>query len=280
MEKIIVRLKELFSIERITDYFAGKLVPDLLVAFITFTAFYLLWKAVAKGTGVILKRVALDQTAQRFIQTIIKYIFLTIGVVTALSQLGVNTTSILTSLGVVGLTIGFAAKDALSNIISGLFIFWDRPFVIGDLVEISGQYGRVEEITMRSTRVVTIDGKMLAIPNSQVVNSVVASYTNFPHLRLDMSVTVGTGEDLGKVRKILLGLVENDERFRNEQPPEVVVTALNDYNVKLELRAWIEDERQHIPIRLELRENMFNALRDAGVEMPLETFEIRQGENA
>ena len=84
--------------------------------------------------------------------------------------------------------------------ISGLFIFWDRPFVIGDFVEVGGQYGRVESITMRSTRVVTSDGRMLAVPNSLVVNTTLASYTNFPHLRLDVSFTVGVTENLQRVR--------------------------------------------------------------------------------
>ncbi len=121
----------------------------------------------------------------------LKYVILSIALVSALNQVGVHTGSLLASLGVLGLTIGFAARDALSNVISGIFIFWDRPFVIGDLVEIEDKYGRVQAITMRSTRVVTPDGKMLAIPNNTIVNSTVASYTNFPHLRLDIAFGVG-----------------------------------------------------------------------------------------
>ena len=68
--------------------------------------------------------------------------------------------------GIAGLTIGFAARDALSNIISGILIFWDRPFVIGDLVEVGGQYGRVERITLRSTRIVTPD-RSISRPSAQ-----------------------------------------------------------------------------------------------------------------
>ena len=98
--------------------------------------------------------------------TAVKYTVLTVGVVSALGQVGINTGSLLASLGIAGLTIGFAARDALSNIISGIFIFWDRPFVIGDLIEVNSQYGRVDRITLRSTRVVTVDGRMLAIPNA------------------------------------------------------------------------------------------------------------------
>lgn len=274
MDKIIERLSALFDPDHMSEYFVGKLLPDLVVAIITFVAFWVLWKVISRTMGLVLARSRFDTTAQRFVQAVTRYVIMTIGTVTALSQLGINTGSILASLGVVGLTIGFAAKDALSNIISGLFIFWDRPFVIDDLVEIGGQYGRVQEITMRSTRVVTVDGKMLAIPNSTVLNSTVASYTNFPNLRIDVDVTVGTGEDLGRVRRALLALVAADDRYLAEPAPVVVVTALNDYNVAVQVRAWLKDERTHMASRFDLRERSFEALRAAGVDMPLETLQI------
>ena len=178
------------------------------------------------------------------------------------------------SLGVVSLTIGFAARETLSNIISGILIFLDRPFTIDDLVEIDGKYGRVDRITLRSTRIVTNDGKMLAVPNTEVMNKTVISYTNFPHLRLDIAVTVAVTEDLDRARMILVSLVQNDLDYMAEPLPSVVVTQLNDYNVTLELRAWLKDERQHVQKRFELREKVFNTLSAAGVEMPFETVQL------
>ncbi len=250
------------------------LLPKLLSALVILALFYVTWRAARRGAEAIVHRVELDPTAASFIQTVLKYVLMTIGVVTALGKVGINTASILTSLGVAGLTIGFAAKDALSNMISGLFIFWDRPFVIGDLVEIGGEYGRVENITMRSTRVVTPDGRMLAVPNSTVVNTTVASYTNFPHLRLDISFTVGVAENLPKIRDIALTLCRNNEQLMSEPPPEVVVTALNDYNTAMQLRVWLRDEKKHVAARHALREELFEALRSAGIDMPFETFSV------
>lgn len=101
--------------------------------------------------------------------------------IVALSSAGIKTTALLGSLGVAGLTIGCALRDTLSNIISGILAFLDRPFTIDDLVEIDGNYGRVERITLRTTRIVTNDGKMLAVPNAEIMNKTVTSYTNFPH---------------------------------------------------------------------------------------------------
>lgn len=104
--------------------------------------------------------------------------------------------------------------------------------------------------------------------------STVASYTNFPHLRLDIPVTVAVTEDLDRARETLLGLVTDAPDFLLDPPPQVVVTALNDYNVTLQLRVWIDDEQQHIAKTLDLRESMFKALTAAGIEMPFETLQL------
>ncbi|PIE05714.1 MAG: mechanosensitive ion channel protein MscS, partial [Sorangium cellulosum] len=217
--------------------------PNLLSAIIVMALFWGIWRVLRRGANVVIKRAKLDPTAADFIQTVLKYALLTFGAISALGKVGINTASILTSLGVAGLTLGFAAKDALSNMISGIFIFWDRPFVIGDLVEVGGEYGRVESITMRSTRVVTPDGRMLAVPNSTVVNTTVASYTNFPHQRLDVDFTVAVTENLGRIREIALGVCHGNDQLMTNPPPTVVVTALNDYNVGMELCVWLSDEK-------------------------------------
>jgi small conductance mechanosensitive channel len=92
----------------------------------------------------------LDRTRTALVETLVKFSILSIGVLAALSATGVKATAVLASMGVVGLTIGFAARDTLSNIISGILIFLDRPFTIDDLVEVDGNYGRVDRITLRS----------------------------------------------------------------------------------------------------------------------------------
>lgn len=256
-------------LDRLLDF-----IPNLLSGIVIMLAFWGLWRGARRAAEVGARRANLDPTAADFIQTMLKYVLLTIGGVTALGRVGVNTTSILASLGVAGLTIGFAAKDVLTNMISGLFIFWDRPFVLGDLVEVGGHYGRVESITMRSTRVVTPDGRMLAVPNSTVINTTVASYTNFSHLRLDIPFTVGVSENLARARDVALTACRDNPALLPDPPPAVVVAALNDYNVAMELQVWLDDEKDHVAARYALRERLFEALRSAGVEMPFETFAL------
>jgi small conductance mechanosensitive channel len=267
---ILSRLNEDFNPETLGGTFAA-LLSNLIVGVLTFLAFYLLWVVLNKVTSLILKRTSLDETAHAFAHTALKFIVLIIGAMQALAAVGVNTASLLTSLGIAGLTVGFAARDALSNLISGLLIFWDRPFVIGDLVEVGGEYGKVERITLRSTRVVTTTGKMLAVPNTSIVNTTVASYTNFPNLRLDIDVTIAVDENIERARKIMIDLVKDDPDYLEDPAPRVVVTSLNDYNVALQLQVWLDHERDHIVRRYELRERIFTSLTESGVNMPYET---------
>lgn len=253
---------------------AAEWLINIASGLIVFAFYVVLWFALRIVLKPILRRTPFDETSNVFIESIVKYGFLLAGLVSGLAAAGVNTSALLASLGIAGFTIGFAAKDAFSNLISGFLIYLDRPFVIGDLVEIDDNYGTVDRITLRSTRIITADGKMLAVPNADVINKIVASYTNFPHLRLDIEATVGVGEDLNRVRQILLQQIANDPSFLTDPVPRVVVTQLNDYNVAVELQAWLSNEREHVEQRSILRENVFDALRKANVEMPYETLQL------
>lgn len=273
VNKVVVKLSEVFDPESIGNLLASGIV-NLLVLIAVFASFYLLWRLLHWVLQPAFQRSSMDETTTVFVNSLLKYGILILGLVTALDSAGVQTSAVLASLGIVGLTIGFAARDSLSNLISGLIIFLDRPFVIGDLVEIDGRYGEVERITLRSTRIVTVDGKMLAVPNVDVVNKTVTSYTNYPHLRIDIPVTIGVSEDVDKCREILLGLVKNNPVYIDEPEPRVAVQELNDYNTLLELKVWIDNERNHIRERDKLREDIFNAFNSANIDMPYETIQL------
>jgi small conductance mechanosensitive channel len=272
-QQIATRIGDLFAPAALGTM-AGDMMANAVVGIITFSLYYLAWRVLERLMRLGAGRASVDQTTREFSLAVVRLVLLTGGVVHALASFGVNTASLIASLGVAGLTIGFAAKDALSNLIAGLLIYWDRPFVIGDLLEVGPHYGRVDRITLRSTRVITPDGRMLAVPNTEIINTTVASYTNFPHLRLDIPITIGVNEDVGRVRRLLLDLVRADSAFMADPEPAVVVVSLNDYNLQIELQAWAENERVHIRQRHALREAAYRTLHDAGVEMPFETLRI------
>ena len=267
LEALLQRLEAALSLSQLGDWL-GTAILNVSLAAGVFTLFYVAWRLINRLLASRL-RARIDRTTAALLETALKTAMLSIGALVALNTAGVQTAAVLTSLGVLSLTIGFALKDTLSNIISGFLVFVDRPFTIDD-----GQYGRVDKITLRTTRVITVDGRMLAVPNSIVMNKTVISYTNYPHLRIDIAVTVAVKENLDNVREILLGLVINNPSYLEEPMPRMVVVKLNDYNVAVELQAWIKDERNHIQERFDLRERVFKALTAAHVEMPLETIQL------
>jgi small conductance mechanosensitive channel len=273
LQNILSQLEKIFHPETLSAQFA-QLLSQLTVGAIVLFVFYVGWLLANQGLRLILKRSGTNEMTSTFLTTLAKYSLLIIGVVTALDSMGIKVSAVLASLGIAGLTIGFAARDSLSNVIAGVLIFLDRPFSIGDLVEIEGFYGKVDKITLRSTRIVTVDGKMLAVPNIEIINKTVASYTNFPNIRLDIPISIAVTEDLDKTRQILLNLVQGKPEFLSSPPPRVVVKELNDYNNTIELQVWLEDERLHVEKRFELREKAFKACLENGIEMPFETFSI------
>jgi len=273
IESIVSRLSEIFDPESLGTKI-GDIVAGLVVGLVVLAIFLVIERIVRRVSKRVIENSSLDETAQSFVFTIVRYSVMIIGILAVLSSVGFNIDSLLASIGIAGVTIGFAARDAFSNLISGLLIFLDRPFVIGDLVEVGENYGHVEAITLRSTRIITSDGKMLAVPNNEMINKTVASYTNFPNLRLDIAVTVGVGENLQHVRELLLELVKNDPEFMEMPKPRVVVNSLNDYNVAMELQVWLENERNHVEMRSTLREKVFNQLNEANVDMPFETLQV------
>jgi len=278
MNIILERLREIFSADRIGSSIAH-FAPRLVIALVIFAFFYLSYRLLRFVLARVTRRAKVEPTAATFLLMTLKYVVLIAGLVMALEELGLDVTTILEGLGIVGIALGFAAKDTLSNIIAGFFLFWDKPFVIGDLIEVSDEYGEVREITLRSTRILTVDGKLISMPNSVIVNSKVRSYTMSPHLRLDIDVTIGVNEKIAAAREAILAIVRGDEKFLTDPPPEVVVITLGDYYVKLELKVWLRDPRIHIPVREELREGIKNALDTAGIVMPYETIELVKHES-
>ena len=273
MEKIWEVIEKYFNYEIV----AAKIITitqNAVKAGIILLAFYILYRIFRSILTKVIDRFKLEKTVVNFLMLALRYTVLIFGAVTALDQIGVNIASLVAGLGIAGIAIGFAAKDTLSNVVAGIFIFWDRPFYIGDLVEIEGEYGEVQNITLRTTRIITPDGRMVSIPNQKIAENKTISYTMFPHLRLDIGVTIGVNEQIEPARQELLKIVKGDERFLKDKESVVLVKELGDYYTALELRAWLDDTKKHVSVRAELREKIKNSFDAAGIEMPFEKIEI------
>ena len=202
------------------------------------------------------------------VDTVLHYVIIILGLLMALSQLGVNVTAALAGVGVAGIAVGFAAQDSVANVISGILIFWDKPFEVGDWIESEGQYGKVQNITLRTTRIRTPQNTYIVVPNKRIIDEVLENFSKHGEVRIDVVVGIAYKEDISKAREALLKAVSGLEGVLDDPEPGVVVDELGGSSVNLKVRVWTTsaDDRRRVYFRV--TEAAKNALDEAGIEIP------------
>ncbi len=267
----ITEVRSLSDVWRLAEAFQSELVAfagKLLVAIVVVIVFMALYRVIRAAMKTVFQRSRIEEDAADLILTTAKFVILGFGTIVALDQIGFNVTGLLAGLGVAGLALGFAAKDTLANYIAGATILWDRPFRVGDRVEIDNEFGQVKRITLRSTRIHTNQNKVVIIPNQNVVNNKIVNHTMQASLRLDVEFGIAYKEDIEAARKVVLALTEGDERLRARPPAEMVVEELADSAVVCALRIWLKNPHTEVPLDFEYREKIKRALDEAGITIP------------
>lgn len=209
-----------------------------------------------------------DTGLQRLLMKTYRVAAMLLIAVLVLDRLQFNVTALFAGLGIAGIAIGFAARDSLENFISGVTILMDRPFRVGDNVEIEGQFGTVEDITLRSTRIRTLNNQVLVMPNVQMITQKLLNHTMRNTLRVEVAFGIAYKERPQEVREVLLALTEGDERLHPDYESTVVVTEMADSSVNMRLRLYIKNPKQEVPVRLDYTEKVREALREANIEIP------------
>ncbi len=165
-----------------------------------------------------------------------------LGILIALSQLGVSLGPLLAGLGVAGFIIGFALQDTLSNFASGMFILMYRPFDVGDFVEAGGVMGTVSHMSIVNTTFKTIDNQVLVVPNNMIWSSVITNVTAQRTRRIDLKFTVSYSDDLDKVEQVLGSIVAEHDAVLDEPAPVIKLHELGDSGVMFVVRPWVRTE--------------------------------------
>jgi len=206
----------------------------------------------------------IERRVTRQIQLFSKYIIGTLGILTALGILGIDLTLIATSLGIVGIAVGFAARDLLSNLLSGIFILFDRVYLVNDAVEIDGTYGIVRLITLRNTEIRTFDGNIVVIPNSKVASGKIVNMTGGSNYMLSViAVNLSYDEDYPNVKKIMREAAINIDGViaENEQDIRFRVNALEERLQGVEVEMYFTVESRQEPwIKANVYEAVIQAL--------------------
>ncbi|WP_345992987.1 mechanosensitive ion channel domain-containing protein [Sulfurimonas sp. HSL-1716] len=184
----------------------------------------------------------LDKTLVEFSESIVYFILLLAVIMAALNTLGVATTSIVAVFGAVGLAVGLALKDSLSNIGAAVLIMMFRPFKIGDVIDAGGAHGTVEDINLFSTTISPVDNRTIIVPNSRIIAANITNFSKKEQRRIDHIIGIGYDADLKLAKSVLLEILGNNERILKEPAPFVGVSELGESSVNFTVRAWVKTD--------------------------------------
>ncbi len=245
------------------------LAPKIVAAIVVFIIFYTAYRIIFNVLHRIIKR---SNAIQSGLQTLVMQSFRLLSffliAITIMQTLGINLAGLIAGIGVAGIAFGFAARDTVENILSGVSILTDKAFRIGDTLIVSGTYCVVENITLRTTRLRTPKNEVLVIPNQQMANERILNHTIGGDLRIEIPFSIAYKEHPQKAREVVLELTKDDPRLLTNPTPRVIVVALNDSSVDLSLWVYVADPKEERQIIYYYTEAIKDALDKAGIEIP------------
>ena len=202
-------------------------------------------------------------------------IIYTTAIIIALDMLGVNVMPFIAGAGVAGIAIGFAAKDTLSNLIAGILLIVDRPFEVGDRIEVwaapsgSSTWGDVIDIGLRATKIKTTDNIVIVIPNNEIMKRDIINYTIITSkIRVRINIGVAYDADIEKAKELIIKVANFAEWIAKDPAPKVVVRNFGESSVDLQLRVWINDARKRMDTISYITDNIKTMFDKEGIEIP------------
>ena len=227
------------------------------------------WFVRAFLDGEVFPRQQLDLGARDAIKKLIHYSLLFIGIMMAVSVIGLNLTSFAFLTGALGIGVGFGLQNIVNNFVSGLMLLFERPFKVGDMVVVDNETGTVRKIGLRSTIIETFDRSELIVPNSQFISGKVTNWTRTSHIaRIRIAVGVAYGSDVELVLRLLREAAATDPRILSNPLPNPLFLRFGDSALDFELHCWIADVKDLLSVRSHLCQEIARRFQEAAVEIP------------
>ncbi|OBQ78839.1 MULTISPECIES: mechanosensitive ion channel domain-containing protein [unclassified Mesorhizobium] len=214
-----------------------------------------------------------DETLRHFFSQVVRYGILILVVIMVLGQFGVQTASIIAAIGAAGLAIGLALQGTLQNIAAGIMLLALRPFRIGEYVEVGAIAGTIEEIGLFATKLRTVEGIYILAPNQTLWNQPVRNFTRNGVRRTDISLSIGSWNDIDRGQKTLLAIANAEKRIRREPAPIAFIAGLGESTVSLTLRYWTS-AADYFATQIDLTKRAKLAFDNEGISIPLPPPEI------
>ena len=186
-----------------------------------------------------MQRSHVDATLIGFSSNALFMLLMSVVIIAALANLGIDTTSFVAAFGAIGLALGLALKDTLSNVGAAVLIIFFRPFKVGDFIEVATVMGTVKQITLFSTTLLTGDNRSIIIPNSTLINGNIINYTDNDSRRIDMIFELSYGANIAQAKELMLSIIQEEERILKTPESLIAVGELTPGSVKLYVRPWV-----------------------------------------
>ena len=259
-----------------------QLFPKILLSIIVLAVSWLISLFIKNKLRHILTRKIDDPLLAKFIIRVVKTIVYIIAVLLILKIVGLGgaATAIWGTAGVGAFIIGFAFKDIFEHFLAGILLAFDRPFRIGDIVELDGNKGTVVALTIRSTHIKTFDGQDVYIPNGNIIKNALKNYTIDGFMRHEFIVGLDYGSNVPKAIDIIIGeLNEIPEILKEEKAPAVIISDLTPSTLNLLVLFWLDTFDKNInagAVKVEAVDKVLSALDKAGFYLPSDIIEIKR----
>ncbi len=245
MQQTKIKNMEITEFENYAKEYIDKIIdflPNLLAAIVILIIGWWLSKVIVKYVRKILSKKDYGIALEQFLTKIIEYTLKILVFITAINQIGIETTSIIAVIGAAGLAIGLALQGSLANFAGGVIIVILKPFRIGDWIEAQGVSGSVKEISLFYTKINTFGNQLVTVPNGPLANDNIINYTVEGKRKDAITIGISYDADIKQAKDILENLMLEQENIMRDPEPQVVVTELADNSVNLSLRFWALNE--------------------------------------
>ncbi|MCL9775014.1 mechanosensitive ion channel family protein, partial [Vibrio methylphosphonaticus] len=247
--------------------------PSLIVKVFVFLLILWLSRSLAKLVGKAVRKSVSHSTMkfsvlmQDFFVSMAQKGVTALGLLIALSQLGIELAPLLTGFGVAGVIIGFALQDTLSNFASGVMILIYRPFDVGHLVKVAGISGTVSHMSLVSTTIRTVDNQRLVIPNNKIWGDTINNITVEKTRRVDMTFGIGYGDDIDQAKALFADILSAHPKVLKSPEPMIYVHTLNESSVDFIVRPWVNTE-DYWDVYWDVTESVKKELDNSGISIP------------
>ncbi len=245
----------------------------LVIALVVFGVGALLSRWIVNFTKKRLTERNVDPLLVNFAASILYWTLMLFVLIFSLNRLGVNTTSLVALMGAAALAIGVALQDSLKNFASGVLLVIFRPFNVGHYVEAGGTSGIVEEITLFTTLMRTVDNRSVIIPNGAIYEGNITNYSARETRRIDMVFGIGYDDDMRQARDVMESIIAADDRILEEPEAEISVSELADSSVNFNVRPWVKSE-DYWAVRSDVIEKIKLAFDEKGISIPYPQMDV------